>query len=510
MFLRLLHRLAAVLLFTTLVASSAVAEDAATWIPSKTYVLVASVIEWPDKGLAAFKDARRDEALVEQLKICGVPAANIVFLKDKAATLAAMRKELHALAGRASEGSTFIFYFQGHGLSQKVKTYLACYDVDLKDYSTAFDVDELFPIFDKEWKGERLLLVGDCCHSGALGTVVDRFEGKAGVRAACLASATATNASTEHWTFTEALITALAGDGAVDRDRDGKITFGEADGFAHTEMLYRENQLCRGKRGSNFEEGFVLRAVAADKPAPAKVAGDRQVFDFLEACDRDGKWYVSQILAVKDGKYRVHYLGWDPKWDEWVGPEKLRAIARTKLKIGERYEVEWRKDQWFLATVTKAEADTFYFVHYEGEDGDDDEWVTANKTRPPTPGVKPKPPEFAALAPRELVKGDAVAARWKKLWFLATVNSVDAGVHAVTYADGEKGSLPAADLVPVAKASEVQEGERVLACWGGKPQMYPGVVLSKTAKGCKVKWEDGTKPTEVPFEQLARIKPAGK
>ncbi|KAF0244280.1 MAG: hypothetical protein FD180_2654 [Planctomycetota bacterium] len=502
-------------MFSALVAALAMssllgAEEAPIWNPSNTWVLVASVIEWPDKGLAPFKDARRDEALVAQLKACGVPAANIVFLKDKDATLAAMRKELHALAGRAGEGSTFIFYFQGHGLSRKDKTWLACYDVDLKDYSTAMDVDELFPIFDKEWKGERLLLIGDCCHSGALGTVVDRFEGKSGVRAACLASATASNASTEHWTFTEAVITSLAGNGAVDRDRDGKITFGETDRFAHDEMLYRENQLCRGKRGSSFEEGFVLSAVAADKPAPAKVEGERQVFDFLEACDQEGKWYVSQILAAKDGKYRVHYLGWDPKWDEWVGPEKLRAIARTKLKVGERYEVEWRKDQWFLATVTKSEEDVFYYVHYEGEDGDDDEWVTENKTRPPTAATKPKPPEFAALAPRDFVKGDAVAARWRKEWFLATVTSVVDGVHAVTYADGDKGALTAADLVPLAKASEVQAGERVLACWGGKPRMYPGKVLSKTAKGCTVKWEDGTKPTEVPFEQVARIKAPGK
>jgi hypothetical protein len=506
MFTPLSRRLASLL---TLLTLPSFAEDFPSWNPSKTFVLVASVIEWPDKGLVAFKDARRDEALVEQLKASGVPAANVVFLKDKEATLVAMRKELHALAGRAGEGSTFIFYFQGHGLSRKEKAWLACYDVNLKDYSTAFDVDELFPVFDKEWKGDRLLLIGDCCHSGALGRVVDRFEGKPGVRAACLASATASNASTEHWTFTEALITALAGDGAVDRNRDGKITFGEADAFAHDEMKFRENQLCRGKRGSTFEEGFVLRAVAPEKPAPAKVEGDRQVHDFLEACDRDGKWYVSQILAVKDGKCLVHYLGWDAKWDEWVGPEKLRPIARKELKVGERYEVEWRKDQWFLATVTKAD-DCFYYVHYEGEEGDDDEWITAIKTRPAPAGSKPKPPAFAALAPREFVKGDAVAARWKKAWYLATVTAVDAGVHSVRYSDGDTGSLTAADLIPIAKADEVQVGERVLACWGGKPTLYPGTVLSKSASGCTVKWEDGTKPTEVPFEQVARIKPAGK
>lgn len=491
-------------------ATLARGEEAPGWEAAKTYVLVASVIEWPDKALAPFKDARRDEALVAQFRACGVPAGNVVFLKDKEATLAAVRREFHALAGRAGAGSTFVFYFQGHGLTRKNKTYLACYDVDTKDLATAFDVDELFPVLDREWKGDRLLLLGDCCHAGALASVVRRFEDKPAVRAACLTSSTASNRSTEHWTFTEAVITALAGDGAVDRDRDGRITFGEVDGFVHDEMKFREDQLTRGARTSAFEEGFVLRAVAADRPAPAKVPGERQVGDFLEAQDKEGQWYVAQILAVEDGKYRVHYSGWDSKWDEWVGAEKLRAISRPKLKVGECYEVEWRPKEWFLATVTRAEEDWFYFVHYEGEEGDDDEWVTANRTRVPAAGNLPKPPEFAALAPRALAKGDEVAARWRREWYLATIASVEEGVYSVRYADGDTGTLTLADLVPIAKPSEVQEGDRVLACWAGKPRLYPGVVLSVTGKTCKVKWEDGSTPSDVAFGQMARIKPADK
>lgn len=485
------------------------AGDPGAWDPKDTYAFVASIIEWPGDGLAAFKDERRDDAFVAQLKACGVPAANVVFLKDKEATLAAMRREFLALARRGGEGSTFVFYFQGHGLSRKEKTWLACYDVDLKDYATAFDVDEIFPVLDREWKGSRLLLVADCCHSGALGRVVDGFSGKPSVRAACLPSAAASNTSTSHWTFTESLITALAGDGAVDRDRDGKITFGEAEAFAHDEMKFRENQLCRGKRGEGFDAGWVLREVAPDRPAPPKAEGRWQAGDFVDACDREGQWYVSQVLAVKDGKYRIHYLGWEAKWDEWVGPEKVRAIERKKLKVGERYEIEWRPGQWFLATVTKEE-DDFYYVHYEGEEGDDDEWVTADRARPPAVGAAPLPPEFAALAPRALVKGEAVAARWRRAWYLAEVTSVDAGVHAVRYADGETGSLSAGDVIPVALAAEIAAGERVLACWNGKPQMFPGTVVSKSDEGCVVRWEDGTKPSEVPFGQVARIRPAKK
>src|SRR5438034_344555 len=96
----------------------------------------------------------------------GPPRKRLCGHRGQPARRAAMRRELHALAARAGEGSTFVFYFQGHGLKQKEKTFFACYDVNLKDTAgTAFDVDELFPVLDREWKGERLFLLGDCCHA---------------------------------------------------------------------------------------------------------------------------------------------------------------------------------------------------------------------------------------------------------------------------------------------------------------------------------------------------------
>lgn len=236
------------------------------------------------------------------------------------------------------------------------------------------------------------------------------------------------------------------------------------------------------------------------------MAGGRQVGDFLEAMDREGKWYVAEVLAVDGEKVRVHYLGWDAKWDEWVTAEKLRPIVRAKHAVGTLCEVEWKKDRWFLARIMKAEGDWFYYVHYEGEEGDDDEWVMADRIRPAPAGKKPVPPEFVARAPRASGKGDAVAARWRREWHLAEVTAVDAGVHSVRYADGDTGALSAVDLIPVDEAGEIRVGDRVLACWGGKTRMYPAVVEGKTAGGCRVKWEDGTPATEVPFGQIARIR----
>src|ERR1700730_16312310 len=124
---------------------SSAAETASIWNPGKTFVLVASVTQWPAKaGLPPFnEERRRDQDLVNQLKLSGVPAGNVVFLKDSAATHAAICNSLGALAARAGAGSTLIFYFQGHGSRKR----LCCYDTDAKDPdNTELHAEELFPI----------------------------------------------------------------------------------------------------------------------------------------------------------------------------------------------------------------------------------------------------------------------------------------------------------------------------------------------------------------------------
>src|ERR1700686_3951259 len=202
-----------------LIASASSSTYAATsWVPGQTYVLIASITEWPAKaGLPPFTaEKRRDEDLMNQLKRSGVPAANIIFLKDSAATHAAMRNALGSLAARAGAGSTLIFYFQGPG----ARKLLCCYDTDQKNPDqTEFHAEENFPILDPTWKGNRLFLIGDCCSSGSLATVVRQYEKqRPTVRAACLASSTASNISTGHWTFTDALIKIFAGDPVIDRN----------------------------------------------------------------------------------------------------------------------------------------------------------------------------------------------------------------------------------------------------------------------------------------------------
>ncbi len=480
------------------------------WHPETTYVLIASVTQWPAKaGLAPFTaELRRDEDLAEQFKASGVPGANLVFLKDRAATRAAIQTALAALATRAGEGSTLVLYLQGHG-ARKV---FCSYDSDPENPTqTQLNVDEIYPILDRTWKGERLFLIGDFCSSGSLASVVRKYERlRPDVRAACLASATATNLSTERWTFTAGLIQILSGDARVDRDHDGKITFAEAGTYLLERMKFQENQLASVTATPSFERDFVFRHVAPDQKPVPRLAGPHQIGDVIDAQDSQGLWYASEILAFDEakGRYRVHFYGWDSKWDEWLSPDRIRALAKPKLTVGQRYQVKWQDGKWYPGIITKAADDWFYFVHYEGEAGEDDEWVTAERTRPSSGAATAARPQLAPVGPaRGLAVGDVVAAQWRREWYRARIVGSDGVKFAVVYDDETKGRLTREELIPVAPATGVRPGARVLACWDGKPQMYPGTVASVADAKATIRWDDGSAPSSVPLAAIALIAP---
>ena len=499
----LMKRLLSVLLLIGL-AACLQARGETQWQPAHTYVLAASITSWPKSaGLASFTGTRRDADLVEQFKAAGVPPGNIVFLKDSAATHDGMRKALQTLAAKSGPEDTLVFCFQGHG----GRAVLYCYDYDDKrPDETVFHMSEIYPILEKSWKGHRLFLIGDCCCSGSLRTVLRQFEKqRPDVRVAALASATASNSSTGNWTFTEGLIRIFAGDSLVDRDHDGKITITEAERFLHDQMKYKEDQLASLTLSTNFEKDFVIRPVAADRSVH-DLPGPYKVGDVLEARDSEGKWYASEIIDGKPsaGTYKVHYCGWDDKWDEWVAANRLRAIVKPKLNVGQQYEVLWEK-KWYPATITKTVEDYFYYVHYDGYEGDDDEWITPERARAPRGQGAKSGPEYAAMESRPLAAGDTVAAQWKTYWYRARITGEVNGTYAVRYDDNTSGKLVAGQLIPFAKVPDVRPGDRVLACWGDEGQMYPGRVKAVQSGKATIRWEDGSAPSDVALSTLAKI-----
>jgi hypothetical protein len=380
---RLACVLGALLLLVPPSAPRARAAEPAAWEPAKTWALLVGVLSWQDARLSTFPTKGRVDRVLEQALLDrGVPREQVTFLEDEAATLGRIRSAFDAILAAAGVGSTLIVYYAGHGALEARQLHFASYDVQSVAFAkTGWGAPEIAARLVAGWKGKRLLLLADCCHSGGLRAVVDAVAAKPGVEAACVTSALDCNLSTGNWTFTQSLVAGFRGDGRLDRDDDGTLTFGELDAFVHREMRFREGQLTDWYPTKAF--GAATRLARVD-PAlrVARAPGPWQVGDFGEVQWKDA-WYRAEVLATKPDAWKVRYVGYDASWDEWVPAARMRAptpLARTK---GEAVEVEWKK-AWWPAKVLDVRED-FAFVHYDGFGDEWDEWATAKRLRTPDP-----------------------------------------------------------------------------------------------------------------------------
>lgn len=137
-----------------------------------------------------------------------------------------------------------------------------------------------------------------------------------------------------------------------------------------------------------------MRAAGIIKAAPAGSTDNSsiKVNDKVQV-EWGKKWWAAEVLKVENGKYFIHYTGWEARWDEWVTSERIRSTAvafnpakpvnaPTKdgaFKVGDKVKVEWG-NQWWAAEVQQV-GDGKYFIHYTGWDNSWDEWVTSERIR---------------------------------------------------------------------------------------------------------------------------------
>jgi hypothetical protein len=400
-------------------------------VPASTYAVIVGVLKWEGGRLTPFSPRhRKDQELYDLLRARGVPAENLVLLLDDQATRAGVHKALAGLAAKAGKDATFLFYYAGHG------SLLADGSVALCNYDFATDdprkpplrATDVSDLLRQHYRGERVLLLADCCHSGGLAAAA-RALGKAGCKAASLTSADAANLSSGNWTFTQAILDALRGDPLLDRDGDGVVTLAEAARAVELAMKHRERQMfgytdrgfggdfrlsrTGGTRAPEVRGPFALRdfVLAPDgaRLRPARVVGggaDGQVtvefYDYTDKRNVDlpadrlkkmtfrtyragqevqalwqGKLWPAKILQVKDDFHLIAYPGWPEYWNEWVLADRIVA--------GPVIEVLW-EGKWYPATVLEQKGDRS-LIHYLGYDESWDEWVTKDRVRTP---AKPK------------------------------------------------------------------------------------------------------------------------
>jgi hypothetical protein len=98
-----------------------------------------------------------------------------------------------------------------------------------------------------------------------------------------------------------------------------------------------------------------------------------------------GKWWPAQVIEVKKDQWKIHYDGYDKSWDEWVKTARIRALKGGPLapagdfKAGDKVQVEW-KGKWWPAAVLEVK-DGKFKIHYDGYDASWDEWVTSNRIK---------------------------------------------------------------------------------------------------------------------------------
>jgi hypothetical protein len=101
--------------------------------------------------------------------------------------------------------------------------------------------------------------------------------------------------------------------------------------------------------------------------------------------------------------------------------------------------------------------------------------------------------------------GDTVAAKWTDGGFyVGTVTGLAADGANVLYEDGDKRTVPLAELAVLSKDTVFKTGDHVIAAWKGA-KMFPGVVTAVTDATCTVKWDDGDAPIDVAKGRMALL-----
>jgi Agenet domain len=328
------------------------------------------LVEWKDKEeFESFpQEGRKDVVLRDLLKDRGVPASQMVYLPDEQATTARINDEFSKTLAKTRPGDWLIVYFEGHGYKddEGEHTFLAGYDAS--DDVEGWPITSIPDAIDKNFRGSNAMIALDNCYSGAMAEAVRSKKRK--INYAVMASSLASQTSTGNWTFTEALISAFRGASYIDRNLDGKLTFFEMGENASLDMLFGEEQLATVTYTGSFDPQTVI----GDSLGIAQA----RVGQRIEAYSVDG-WYKGFIIDSKNGKFKIHYYGYEDTDDEWVAPKLIRDFKPKQYPVGSRVSVEWEK-KWYPAKVIEVKSGVHY-ISYDNYGPEWNEWVGSERIR---------------------------------------------------------------------------------------------------------------------------------
>jgi|GEM_PF-2608005 len=97
-----------------------------------------------------------------------------------------------------------------------------------------------------------------------------------------------------------------------------------------------------------------------------------------------GQWWDGTMLATRNGRYYVHYTGYDDSWDEWVTRDRLQLVQPPTERprhgaLRGPVQILWG-GQWWNGRVLERRGDRYY-ITYDGYDASWNEWVGPDRVR---------------------------------------------------------------------------------------------------------------------------------
>jgi hypothetical protein len=302
------------------------------WQPRRTWVFVVGLLKFQHRDtFDSFPQTnRRDAQLVDYFRQQGVPNEQIVFLKDGQATSGRVQSNFPAFLSKAQPGDLLFFYYTGHGYKSEDErtTYFATYDAG--EEVDGWATDSIVRDVEKYFRGSRALLTADTCYSGSLAAQAQRLGRR--VSYATMTSTSASQLSTENWTFTEMLLDGLRGKSYTDINGDGEVTLSELAEDIKDDMAYAENQRSTFVTTGTFPANMLL-ASAARKLDP-------MISKRVEVRS-EGSWYKARVIDVRGQTYEVHFYGYEESDNEFVSLRQIRSARESESAAKRRDEGDW-------------------------------------------------------------------------------------------------------------------------------------------------------------------------
>lgn len=345
--------------------------------PSDTRLVLTGVLKWQDPNVPSFSDDnRKDQELYDLLASTGIPDSARTILLDNQGTLEKMTNTIRRQMKACTENSTFVFYYAGHGSKIGNNYYFCNYDMGNQE-SSMFNVETLYDLAAKHFKGKRIIFMADCCYSGSL-LAVGKKIADLGKEVIVLTSATSSNISTGNWTFTQTLLDDLRGDVFADTDGNGFVSLSETAAEIKQAMKYREYQLNGfASYGMEAEKVLIGKCDGFNTKVPLGLNNINQK-QYVYAYS-DGKWRTARVMKIASTMFTCQFYNYSVKEDVDLPTGKVREVYFPIYAKDQKVEVVW-EGKYYPAKIIAVD-DAFMYIHYEGYDASYDEWVMYDRIK---------------------------------------------------------------------------------------------------------------------------------